>query len=344
MEKDINNNNENIKEVFPSARRWGLFAMWFAAISMIGGMAFLMAVEISKNKLKLRHKELLETIDFDYEWNRYKKILKNLDGVPELVKANPKLQQYKAVSLIQTGRLKEALAFLDNLQLKHPKALDIIILRAIALDKAGEHAKALEVFPRKAHITIRATTKISPGMYMLLAPYLYEQFTTNLRAKQPNHSLPATPKPKWLVWKYTDAKSYACAILLTHLKQYDHAHWNLSHLLARNGKNYLALNDLAWLMLTADDNHHHNATQALVYAKRAAELTNYKNDAVLDTLAEAYFQNGNIEKAVKYERIAVKLYGKNREFNLKQLRKFEKALGKKRPQSRPSSKSAKKAI
>jgi tetratricopeptide (TPR) repeat protein len=63
------------------------------------------------------------------------------------------------------------------------------------------------------------------------------------------------------------------------------------------------LNNLAWLLLTAEDKEARNPVRALMLARTAASLkpTAY----ILDTLAAAYYENGFIENAIRVGKEAV---------------------------------------
>jgi len=55
-----------------------------------------------------------------------------------------------------------------------------------------------------------------------------------------------------------------------------------------------------------------NATLALVYARKAAEISNANDPNILDTLAEAYFLNNQIPQAIETEEAALVLVPKNK--------------------------------
>jgi tetratricopeptide (TPR) repeat protein len=58
-------------------------------------------------------------------------------------------------------------------------------------------------------------------------------------------------------------------------------------------------NNLAWLLATGSDPRHRDPLAAIALAERAAELTQYRDPAVLDTLAAAYASAGRFEAAVR---------------------------------------------
>ncbi len=85
-----------------------------------------------------------------------------------------------------------------------------------------------------------------------------------------------------------------------------------------------ALNNLAWLYATCEDTSFRNPKRALVLAKRAAALE--REAHVLDTLAESYFINGDIEGALATEKEALAIAKKDRAYYQEQIARFEEAL------------------
>ncbi len=72
-------------------------------------------------------------------------------------------------------------------------------------------------------------------------------------------------------------------------------------------ENVLALNSLAWVLATTTNNTLRNGAEAVALAKRAAELTNRKNAAVLDTLAAAHAETGAFAEAVEVAQRALQI-------------------------------------
>ena len=90
-------------------------------------------------------------------------------------------------------------------------------------------------------------------------------------------------------------------------------------------------NNLSWLLLTAHDKKYRNVPMALRYAKMAVRQSHGKIAAYLDTLARAYFELGDIKRAIETEEKALSAYdARSQILHLKrQLGKFKKALTKK---------------
>ncbi|HEX8490613.1 MAG TPA: tetratricopeptide repeat protein, partial [Chthoniobacterales bacterium] len=66
-----------------------------------------------------------------------------------------------------------------------------------------------------------------------------------------------------------------------------------------------AHNALAWFLATCPDAASRNGADAIAYAKSACELTKWQDADYLDTLAAAYAEKGDFDKAVKYVREAI---------------------------------------
>jgi tetratricopeptide (TPR) repeat protein len=81
-----------------------------------------------------------------------------------------------------------------------------------------------------------------------------------------------------------------------------------------------ALNNLAWILVTAPDERLKDKERALALAKKAADLN--RSPYILDTLAEAYNANGLTRLAIKTIKEAISLTTENRGYYKNQLKKF----------------------
>ncbi|MBU4414864.1 MAG: tetratricopeptide repeat protein, partial [Proteobacteria bacterium] len=84
------------------------------------------------------------------------------------------------------------------------------------------------------------------------------------------------------------------------------------------------LNNLAWLYAACDDKNLRNPERALHLALNAADLE--ESPHILDTLAESYYINGELEKAVSTELYALRIAKKERSYYENQLKKFMAAI------------------
>ena len=81
-------------------------------------------------------------------------------------------------------------------------------------------------------------------------------------------------------------------------------------------------NNLAWLLVTAQDKTIRDPERALALARTAALLK--ENGYIFDTLATAYWANGLVEEAVAAQLKAIRLDPNNRAYYQNQLEKFRK--------------------
>jgi Zn-dependent protease with chaperone function len=112
----------------------------------------------------------------------------------------------------------------------------------------------------------------------------------------------------------------ALADILFAKKQYRQAEQMYQLIIQDNPDNATALNNLAWLYATADDVPPRNNKKALALAQKAASLT--REPHILDTLAEAYFINGNTEEALKAIDEAIALKPADIKYYYQQKQKF----------------------
>jgi len=67
-------------------------------------------------------------------------------------------------------------------------------------------------------------------------------------------------------------------------------------------------NGRAWIRATASDSKYRDGNKAVADAKRACELSSWKNADDLGTLAAAYAEAGDFGKAIEYQEMALPLY------------------------------------
>ena len=87
-----------------------------------------------------------------------------------------------------------------------------------------------------------------------------------------------------------------------------------------------AHNNLAWLYATCDDQKFRDPKAALDHAQRAVDLTQWKEGESIDTLAEAYFVNGDYQQAVEIQKKALALEPDNTELQ-EHMARYRKAAG-----------------
>jgi len=108
------------------------------------------------------------------------------------------------------------------------------------------------------------------------------------------------------------------------------AKWAYENILRLNPDDGMALNNLAWILTTAQDATLLDYPKALLLAKRAVGIES--SPTFLDTLAEAYYVNGLQDKAIQTIKEALEKASDSRKYLVSQLEKFKKGA-KKVPES-----------
>jgi len=108
------------------------------------------------------------------------------------------------------------------------------------------------------------------------------------------------------------------------LKKWRQARFAYEKSLALNYRQPGILNNLAWMYLTCPDKSFRDHERALTLAQAAEQLE--ATPEVLDTLAEAYFQNSQFKEAFTASRRALELATENRGHFEAQFEKMKKRL------------------
>ena len=110
------------------------------------------------------------------------------------------------------------------------------------------------------------------------------------------------------------------AMICHEMGEFEQATLTYEKIIAIDPGHSISLNNLAWILLTAPDEKIRNKDRALGLAERAVALE--RSPVYLDTLAEAYYQNGYMAEALKTIKEAIFMAKENREYYEKQLEKF----------------------
>ena len=104
-------------------------------------------------------------------------------------------------------------------------------------------------------------------------------------------------------------KAYSNRGIVYRLKgQYDRAISDFNKAIEINPTDAQAYNSLAWLFATAKEPGFRNGEKALVLARKACELSEWKNPEYLDTLAASYARVGDFDNATKWQEKALQIF------------------------------------
>jgi Zn-dependent protease with chaperone function len=139
-----------------------------------------------------------------------------------------------------------------------------------------------------------------------------EHFTYNLAVKILNQQLAEEPG---------DIRLYENLAMLYHqMEKHREAITVYERIISMDRGRAVALNNLAWILLTAPEEDLRDEERALVLAKEAVAME--RSPTFLDTLAEAFYVNGFSDEAIGTIKEALSLARENRGYYQKQLERF----------------------
>ena len=101
-------------------------------------------------------------------------------------------------------------------------------------------------------------------------------------------------------------KMHKWSLLLTRFHNYDAAYAVGRELVENNFDDSMLLNTIAWSIADTEGLEVRDLDLAMKAAAQANNLTGSEDAAILDTLARVYFEKGDLESAVKWQKLAVK--------------------------------------
>jgi tetratricopeptide (TPR) repeat protein len=100
---------------------------------------------------------------------------------------------------------------------------------------------------------------------------------------------------------------------------------------ATAGQQSNLLNNYAWILSTSPEDKARDGARALELGTKACEMTDFSEAHLVSTLAAAYAETGDFDKAVEYAKKAVELGEKEESEQIDQLRDELKSYEEKKP-------------
>jgi tetratricopeptide (TPR) repeat protein len=246
----------------------------------------------------------------------------------QLAKDSPPVHYNFGLALVKQAKYDDAIEHFAEALRIDPKYLDANNAMAIALLATGKPDEAIECFTKALQLG-----EDSPDIHYNLGQALAMQAKYDAAIKHFAEVLRADPEHlearNKMGMAYLAAGKFneaiACfnevlrsrtdrpdvyvnlGIAYNQLGNYNLAIANWTQAAALKPDSFQVLNNLAWLLATTDDSNLRNPDKAIEYARRACELTHYKQPELLDTLAVAYAAASKFSLAIETAEKAVKL-------------------------------------
>jgi len=214
-----------------------------------------------------------------------------LDKDPTFAEAHSNL----GFLLAKEGRTAEAIAEYRKAIELNPKRAEFYNNLGNLLATSGRNAEAIEQF-RKALEVEQKNAKVR----LNLANVLTSQGQWDEAIEQYQQALNQMPD--------SIHAHYQLGILLQGRGRFAEAVAQFQRILALDPRHVPAQNNLAWLLATCPDAKLRNGTNAVELAQQAERLSGGRSPEILDTLAAAYAEAGQFDRAVETAKRALNIF------------------------------------
>jgi tetratricopeptide (TPR) repeat protein len=247
--------------------------------------------------LRLDPKYVPALIERAYLWQWRNRLDQAVTDVTRAIELDPR----NSYAFVERGVFEYNLRKYDNAMRDFQSALDlgsqaavVFIGRGLIFLNKNDTTKALAEFKQALQADAR-----HPDTYAALASMYLKQSKLEKALKVLDQAVEIDPQC---------AESHGNrAVILLALGKYDKALDDLEEVIRVAPNSTRALRERAWLLATCPDAKVRNPEQAVSSARRACELTEWKEPHTLTTLAAASSEAGDFDGAVKWQQKAIEL-------------------------------------
>jgi len=235
----------------------------------------------------------LQKMDIFLAQKNYDEALKILNELRDKAPGNPMIYLQRALIYFDKKDYDLALKDIDSAFRLAEDDSDVvrrgIFLRTTILVKQEKYAEAIKYLK---DIIAKKTDK-SQQIYQLLLVQTYLNAKVNAKALALiDELLVSDPESPDLLRLRADT--------LLGLGRHQEAIAEYEKLLAKDPDDSGVLNNLSWVLATSPDDSLRDGKKALEYALKSCELTKYEFPHILSTLASAYAELGEFDKAIEW--------------------------------------------
>lgn len=249
----------------------------------------------------------------------------DLDRVLELSKNDIAGLLDRARVAIQTDDLEAARKDIDTVLELEPNRIDGILMRSAIAAEQKRYGDAIE----DLRVIIKDQPKETPNAGLLMQLGLYYSFDDRpTEAVKVFGQVIKIDSDNWLAYSMRGDTLLAMREYSRAISDFEKA---LELAPKDNAERSGILNNLSWTLSTSLLADVRDGKRALEFGLEACELTEYKKPHILSTLAAAYAELGQFDKAIEWAEKAVELGQESQEPQLEQLKAELESYRKKEP-------------